>query len=107
MFKKIIYILSNMKTQHLVVLPIAIGISVLLIALGLGKTSHIGNQIGRFLLPLGFFVWGFTGLPMILRKEVPWLITIRGWAAVAQGVFLMLGSWSIAIILLVVLLRSG
>jgi hypothetical protein len=77
-FKKIINALSNKGTLYLVMLPAVIGMMVMLIALGISSTGHIGHQIGSFLLPLGLFVWGFMGLPMIIRKEVPWLITIRG-----------------------------
>lgn len=99
MFKKIVNILSAMKTIYLVLIPVALGILLILISLGLAMISQSANQIGNFLIPFAFFIWGFTGLPMIVRKEVPWLITVRGWLAVAEGIFLMLGLWWVAIIL--------
>ena len=99
MFKKLLSIISNMKTIYLVLFPVALGVLLILIFLGLAKIGDGENQAGSFLIPFAFFIWGFTGLPMIIRKEVPWLITIRGWLAVAEGIFLMLGLWWVAIIL--------
>ncbi len=97
MFKKAIKLLSKMETLHLILLPVAIGILIILISLGLTSTGYIGHQIGSFLLPLGLFVLGFMGLPMIVRKEVPWLITIKGGIAVVEGIVLLLIWWGVAI----------
>jgi hypothetical protein len=106
MFKKIISSLSKTKTINLVMLPVAIGISIILVSLVVADTGHIGNKIGGFLLSLGLFVLGFMGLPMIIRKEVPWLITIRGWIAVVEGVILLLIWWGAAIGFVTLMLRA-
>jgi hypothetical protein len=108
MINKIINFLSKWQTIHLVMLPVVIGILIMLISIGLGNTGHIGNEIGRFLLPLGFFVWGFMGLPMIIRKETPWFMgTIKGWIGIAQGVILLLMGWGLAIGFLILMLNAN
>lgn len=97
MFKKIINSLSKMETIHLVLLPVAIGILIILLSIGLAGIGAIGRQIGDMLLPIGLFILGFMGLPMIIRQEVPWLKTIRGWIAVVEGSILLLMGWGLAI----------
>jgi hypothetical protein len=97
MSKKIFAVLSKMKTIHLVMLPVIIGILIILIALGVARLGSIGNQIGGFLLAFGLFVIGLMGLPMIIRKEIPWLVTIRGWIAVVEGIILLVIGWGLAL----------
>ena len=48
---------------------------------------------------------GSTGIPMILRKEVPSIIRIKGYTtgigAVINGILVLLGGWGIAILFIV------
>ncbi len=97
MFEKIVNSLSRMKTIHLVMLPVLSGLVPIFIFLWLGSAGYRDTSMQYFLLILTFFLWGFMGLPMIIRKEVPWLITIRGWPAVAEGILLVLIWWGVAI----------
>ena len=34
---------------------------------------------------------------MIIRKQVPWLMTIRGWPAVLEGIILTVIGWGLTI----------
>lgn len=54
---------------------------------------EIAPEILRFVL---FFVWGFLGIVIIKKKEIPGLITIRGKLAVAQGLVLTTFMWFMA-----------
>ncbi len=107
MFKKIINYLGKMDTIYLIFLPIAVSLLPFSIILLLGSMGYRDTRIQRFLLLMIIFLWGFMGLPIIVRKEVPWLVTVRGWLAVAEGVFLMLGLWVVVILLLLAFLHGG
>jgi hypothetical protein len=90
-----------MKTIHLIMLPVGIGLAIIVISIWVAGIGPIGKQVGLGLLTLGLFVLGFMGLPMIIRKELPWLTTtIRGKFAIFEGVVLMLIWWGLAIALL-------
>jgi hypothetical protein len=53
-----------------------------------------------------FFLWGCTGLPMMVRKEMPWLPKAPGWVAVVQGALFVIIGWGIAFGFAVALLNS-
>jgi len=107
MLRKILREISSARTIHLVIIPFVIGLILMLLAWELGGRKGMEHYIGGLLLSLAFFVWGFMGLPIILRKEIPWLITIKGWFAVVEGVVLMLTAWVVAFILLGVFLSAA
>ena len=107
MFKNIANFLSKKETFHLILLPLAISLLPFSIFLLLGSLGYRDTPIEHFLLLIVIFLWTFMGLPMIIRKEVPWLITVRGWLAVTEGIFLMVGLWVVLIILLESFLHSG
>jgi hypothetical protein len=106
MFKKIINSLSKWETIHLVMLPVAIGLLPLFGFLLLGSAGYRDTPIQYFLVSLMFFSWGFMGLPMIVRKEVPWLIVFRGWVAVVEGVALLVMGWGLAIGFMVIMFKA-
>ncbi|HVN14509.1 MAG TPA: hypothetical protein VMT73_02120 [Anaerolineales bacterium] len=106
MLNKIINALSKWKTIHLVMLPVAIGLIPLVIFLLLGSAGYRGTSMQGLLLVFTFFIWGFMGLPMVIRKEMPWLIIFRGWIAIIEGVALMLVWWALAIIFIGIMLGA-
>ena len=107
MFKKLIVRCSTMATVDLIKIPLAIGFLFSVASMALfSSTSHLGKLTGGILLSVAFFVWGLMGLPMIIRKEMPWLIMVRGWFAVLEGVVLLLGCWATAIIFAVVVFSA-
>ena len=106
MFKKIFNYFSKWETLSLVLLPIGIGLLPLFAFFSLGSLGYRGTSIGGFLLSLTTLCWGFMGVPMIIRKQVPWLITIRGWPAVLEGIILTLIGWGLTIGMWVSLLSA-
>ena len=96
MLKRLISLVSEIQTIYLVLVPAAIALLIIWLTLEFGG--------GDLLIPLALFVWGFMGLPMIIRREVPWLITIRGRIAVLEGIVVMVLSWAAAFIILAALL---
>jgi len=98
---------SKMKTFDLIKIPLVVGFIFTFASILLyGRAGYFGNLIGSFLISFAFFSWGFIGLPMIIRKEMPWLITIRGWWAVVEGVAFLIIFWGGAIVFFVSLLSG-
>jgi hypothetical protein len=95
-----------MKTIHLVMLPVVFSLLPFIIIVIMGSAGYIDTPIQRFLLILTFFLLGFMGLPMIVRKETPWFITLKGWVAIVQGVVLMLIWWGIDIGFVILMLSK-
>jgi hypothetical protein len=105
MLKKAIDRFSKMNTIDLVNIPLFIGFLLFILSAIILTIGHIGNIVGVYIIILTFFIWGFMGIPMIIRKEFPYL-TIRGWMAVAEGFVFVLFGWGISIVLLVVMIRG-
>ena len=95
-----------METIHLVMLPLAIGMLPISVFLWLSTAGYRDTKLQYLLIGLTFFIWGFMGLPMIRRREMPWLIRIRGWLAVAEGVLLLVIWWEVAIVFIGLMLRA-
>jgi len=87
-------------------IPLAVGMASLTIGAFIGNAGPVANFIGRLLIVLGFFAFGLMGLPMMIRREMPWLIHVRGWIAVVEGVGLLVCGWVAAIIMAWVLFSA-
>ena len=61
------------------------------------------NMIINFVL----FLWGVAGIPMIIRREAPWIITIRGWPAIAEGLFMVVACWGLIIAEIIYAIKVG
>ena len=107
MFSKLISRLSSKSTSDLIKIPFVTGLLLMGTSIVLlDRTPQSRNLVSGLLIPLGFFAWGFAGIPMIIRKEMPWLIIIKGWFAVLEGIAILVTCWGVAIILSVVLLSA-
>ncbi len=106
MFKRIVNFLSTLQTIHLILLPVAISLLPLAVFGVLGSAGYRGTPLQGLLLLLVIFLWGLMGVPMIIRKEVPWLMAIRGSLAVVQGIVIMLLSWAIILLWAGVIFRG-
>jgi hypothetical protein len=106
MFKKLMQYLFAMKTSYLVLLPLIVSLVPILILISMGTDGYQDGPAQFTLSGLIFFLWGCTGLPIMIRKEVPGLASMHGWAAVVEGfVFLSIG-WGIALGFAILLLKS-
>lgn len=84
------------KTVHLVLFPLMISLLPILLLARIDHAGYHDTPIQSILSGAAFFLWGCTGVPIITRREIPWLPAAPGWAAVLQGtIFLMIG-WGIA-----------
>ncbi len=90
---------SLITTYQLVMIPLAVAITLLTIGAFILGAGPPANFIGRLLIILGFFALGLMGLPMVIRRELPWLIHLKGWPAAIEGVALLICGWAATIIL--------
>jgi hypothetical protein len=97
-------LISGMKTSQLILLPGAISLFPFLAYLVVSSGHFSGNPLEVFLLLLMLTSLGFTGLPMILRKEAPGLISVKGTLAILQGLLIMIGFWFPAVLITVSLI---
>lgn len=92
--------LSSLGTGWLVLLFIVAG-SVPFAILRLVYGGHYsGTWPEDILIGLAFTLWGCIGLPIVIRRETPGLVRIRGKWAVVDGLLVMLCFWSIVVIAL-------
>jgi hypothetical protein len=98
--------LSAMKTIHLVVLPVIISLLPIVALVWLGSAGYRDTPAQTIFSGMTFFLWGCTGLPMIVRKEIPWLRTAPGWMASVQGIVFLTIGWGIALGFAILLLNS-
>ena len=95
-----------MSTMKLMWLCSVVGLGFILGGMVILNTGGLGKPIGGFFLPLGFLVWGLIGIPMIIRRELPWSIPIRGRMAVVQGIVLLVTGIVLSVFLWIVILGS-
>jgi len=93
MNNKIIVWLSRMKTSNLIMIPVILS----LIPLGLDQWisggHYSGTTVEDALILSAVFLWGCVGIPIIVRRESPGLITLYGWPAILSGIFIILCFW--------------
>jgi hypothetical protein len=58
------------------------------------------SWIDGIVISLAFFILGWIGIVGIIYEEVPQAVVIRGKAAKAYGIFIVLLSWGIALLAL-------
>jgi hypothetical protein len=107
MFKNLLARLNTFSTMKLIWLCILIGLGFVVGGILIASIGGVAMQIGGFFFPLGFLCWGLTGVPMIIRRELPWLITVRGWPAVFEGVVLVIAGILSSVILWIVILGGN
>jgi len=106
MNKKVVIWLSRLRTSNLIMIPVILS----LIPLGLDQWisgGHYSGTIAENILILStIFLWGCIGIPIIVRKESPGLITLYGWPAILNGVIIVLLSWIFVGVSLFFMLRK-
>jgi hypothetical protein len=97
------------STQQLSALLIFTGFIILSIGAIIRKISGGSDFevfVEGFILVIGIFVWGCTGIVWIMQKEVPQFVPVRGKGAVLLGYLMIISCWGMAIYgLLLILLR--
>ena len=104
MLRNILARLSKMSTLQLILIPFLISFLPLGIIIALGTLGYRGTPSQSILVLMMFFLWGLTGVPIIIRKEVPSAFyPVKGWQAVAEGILVILGMGVVIAILIPVL----
>ncbi len=91
--KKIQTTLIKMRTSQLIMIPVVLSLIPISLTLVISGGRYSKSSLEDFLVLSILILWGFVGLPMVIRKEAPWLITIRGTLAIIQGGFIMMAFW--------------
>jgi hypothetical protein len=84
------------STVFWILLPFFFGIIILIVSGVLGQLFLQGNlppNINNIVAYCVFFCWGFSGIAIILRREVPYTFFFRGIPAIIAGGFVLLLFW--------------
>jgi hypothetical protein len=104
LWEKIKTVTKNMNTLQLMMLPIICSLLPLVLFMLIAPHGrYSGTIVEKILAELIIFLWGLSGIPIIIRKELPVmtrkkfssLITIRGRYAVVSGIFIIILSWMV------------
>jgi hypothetical protein len=89
------------STVFWILLPFFLGIFILIIANLIGRIafqSTLPPQINNIVAYCVFFSWGFSGIAIIVRREIPFTFFFRGIPAIIAGGFVLLFFWGMAIL---------
>ena len=106
MTTKINSLFPSMKTFHLVLVPVVAALVPILVLVCLHFVGHRDTPAQAILSGTVFFLWGCTGLPILLRQEIPWLPTAPRWLSIIQGIIFLVIGWGIALGFAILLLKS-
>jgi protein-S-isoprenylcysteine O-methyltransferase Ste14 len=106
LLQKIGIFLKDMRTEYLVAIPSVLGFLIVGILIMFYKKPFTDKPFPTLVLSFVFILWSTGGLIMIFRREMGGLMTpIRGSQAVVTGVFLVIGCWGFALMLLMHFLK--
>jgi small-conductance mechanosensitive channel len=88
---------ARLSTRTLVVIPFMLSFIPIAILLSLPGYRYTGTPIQDQLISSILFLWGCTGIPIIVRGESPGSVPVRGWLAYIQGFLMISIPWGIAI----------
>jgi hypothetical protein len=104
MIKKFIARINTLSTMQIMWLCCVVGLGCMLGGMSIFNAGGFTKPIGAVLVSLSFLFYGLIGVPMIIRRELPWNIPVRGGIAVVQGIGLVVIGTVGFIILFIVLL---
>ena len=106
MVKKIADFLRASTTSQLFSIPIFVSLIFIAILIIISSSDNSSSLVKILVLDIIFFLWGCSGLPLIIRKECvpPWYD--KGWfAATLQGLLMIIPMWGIVVMSILKLLR--
>jgi hypothetical protein len=92
---------SNLSTGVLVGLPASLGLLIGAIWVFIFSKPYSGKLWEVFLICLILFLWGSSGLMIVIRKEYPSPSRIHGTQAILIGGFVFVFFWGIALWILI------
>jgi len=106
LLQKVGDLIKDMRTEYLVAIPSVLGFLIIGILIMFYKKPFTGAPFEILVVSLIFIIWGMGGFIMIIRREMPGLMApIRGSQAIVIGIFLVIGCWGFALMLLIRLLK--
>jgi hypothetical protein len=83
----------------LVGVPIFLGFSCFVLSLNISPEGYKNEIIQIVLVSMGFFFCGCAFIPLIIRKEAPFIFwLVRGLYAVILGTLMVIISWGLALV---------
>lgn len=98
-FREILNSLSYLSVTQLVFLPILLGFLLVILWMILG-IFFSGKSMDLLTLNVICFVFGLSGVPIIVKKELPSPWRTKGLKAVFDGLLILLAAWLIPILTL-------
>ncbi len=102
--KNIIKKVQSLDTDVLSFMPMLISLPIIGILIFLTNGKYSGAASEQILFIMCLFLWGSMGLPWVIRKEAP-AFHSKGWLAVMRGLLILIPSWTIALLLIINLIR--
>lgn len=96
-FKNFFQRLQSLSVSQLVFLPLFLGFFLIIIWIII-RGNLEGTQFEVLIFNIILIVFGFSGIPIILRKELPSPWHTKGVPAVVRGILIVLGVWLIPIL---------
>ncbi len=106
MIKKIIAFLRASTTQQLFFYPLLLSFVFIIILAVISFADNSQSFTKTLILNTILFLWGCSGLPLIIRKECvpPWYD--KGWfAATLQGLIMIVPMWGLVVMSFLKLFR--
>ena len=85
--------IASKSTRELALFPVICSLLPLLLLILISHGHYSGTPTQGLLIELMLFLWGSSGIPIILRREDPGIVVVRGWSAVAIGILVIVTSW--------------
>lgn len=98
MIQKIFNLIKSSTTQQLILFSLFLSLISLGLLIVFSKVYYAREGFRFLLLGITFFLWGCSGLVIVIRKESPPPWPATGLAAVIQGLILILSTWSITVL---------
>ena len=95
-----------MRTSDLIRIPAILSFIPLGVDQWVSGGHYSGTTVENILILSTIFLWGCIGIPIIVRKESPGLITLYGWPAILNGVIITLLFWVFVGVILFFMLKK-
>lgn len=92
---------KSWATKNLFVILGVTGLLIGFLATQILPVPFTGKIYELLIVSIIFFLWGLGGLVVIIRRELPQLIPIKGKLAIVYGVFMMVFCWIFALGMLI------
>lgn len=97
---------KSWATKNLFVILFVTGLLIGFLATQFLPVPFTGKLYEFIIFSFILFLWGLGGLVVIIRRELPQLIPIKGKMAIVYGIFIMVFCWGLALISLIIVIAK-